>query len=112
VGNSARPSVTPSEKLDRHLSDAIAELGTKPMSVIDKMQLVMQRRDDFNKSLDARAQKLLERYAEADTKADKVFARHSNQLDAEEKTLGEVEAVIERMSNDGNFTDSQPEVSK
>jgi hypothetical protein len=90
------------EKLDRHLSDAIAELRTKPMSVIDKMQLVMQRRADLNKSLDARAQELLDRYADADKKADQAFSRHHSQLDNETTALDEVESAIAQMSNMGN----------
>ena len=96
------------EKLHKLCNDVIRGLSEKEkMSHLDKMALLRQRRDDFNKSLDARAQTLLDRYAEADKKADQAFDRHKFQLDAEETELNEVELAIDRMSNSGNSPSSE-----
>jgi predicted metallo-beta-lactamase superfamily hydrolase len=101
--------VTPAgAKLHKLCNDVIRDLSEKEkMSHLDKMALLRQRRDDFNKSLDARAQTLLDRYAEADKKADQAFDRHKLQLDAEETELNEVELAIDRMSNSGNSPSSE-----
>src|ERR1700722_9422298 len=106
-------------RLDEFLKDALHELksGKKAASmstpIIDKMALLRQRRDELNKTLDTRAQALLDRYAEADKKADVAFGRHDAQLTAEENELAEVEAAIGRMSNDvGNLPSSSEQSSK
>ena len=70
------------------------------MSVIDKMKLLRERRTELYKSMDARAQQLLDRYAEADKKAEGAFAKHNSRLDAESVALGEVEAAIDQLGNE------------
>lgn len=78
------------------------------MSVLDKLDLVATRRDEFNVSLVKRADDLLDRYAKADVKADKAFGKHHTQLDAEETKLDSTEAAIDRMSNSlGNSQGSE-----
>jgi hypothetical protein len=77
------------------------------MSTLDKMALLRQRRDELNKTLDVRAQALLDRYDAADKKADQAFGLHNSRLDAEETELAEVEAAIDRMSNSGNLPGSE-----
>lgn len=77
------------------------------MSVLDKLDLVVTRRDEFNVSLVKRADDLLARYAEADKKADKAFGKHHTQLDAEETKFDQTEAAIDRMSNMGNSQGSE-----
>ena len=101
--------MTPAAALDELCRAAIDELKPekgKPVSIIDKMQLVTQRRDELNKTLDVRAQELLDRYAAADKKADQAFSRHHSQLDNETTALDEVESAIAQMSNSGNLPGS------
>ena len=76
------------------------------MNVIGKLGLLVQRREEFNKSLDERSQVILDHYAAADKKADEVFARHDARPNEEEKAIIEVESVIELMSNQGNLPSS------
>jgi hypothetical protein len=104
-------------KFDKFISETLRELQpgkrVAPMSIIDKMSLLRQRREELNKSLDARAQALLDRYAEADKKADVAFGRHDAQLTAEENELSEVENAIAQMSNSlGNLPSSSEQSSK
>jgi hypothetical protein len=104
-------------KLDEFLQDTLREFrpgpGKNKMSLLDKLALLRQRREELNKSLDARAQVLLDRYDAADKKADVAFGRHDSQLTVEENELAEVEAAIVRMSNDvGNLPSSSEQSSK
>jgi hypothetical protein len=95
-------------KLNEFLKDTLRALQPvqNKMSVIDKMILVRQRRDDLNKSLNERAQALLDRYDAVDKKADVAFGRHDSQLTAEENELAQVEAAIAQVSNLGNLRGS------
>jgi hypothetical protein len=103
-------------KLDEFLQDTLREFrpgpGKNKMSVIDKMALLRQRRDDLNGSLDERAQRLLDRYDAAGRKADVAFGRHDSQLTAEESELAEVEAAILGMSNSMGNSPGSSEPSK
>jgi hypothetical protein len=90
----------------RVIAKAIID-GRQAMSLIDKLNLVVERREDLNRSLDAGADKILERYAEVDVKAAKAFDKHHDRLDAEEKAIDATDAAIERMSNSvGNSSGS------
>jgi hypothetical protein len=81
----------------------------KTMSVLDKLDLVVMRRDEFNVALVKRADAVLDRYAKADIKAENAFGKHHTQLDAEESKLDATEAAIDRMSNAvGNSQGSEP----
>jgi 5-carboxymethyl-2-hydroxymuconate isomerase len=71
----------------------------RTMSVLDKLDLVVTRREEFNTSLVKRADDVLERYRVADEKADRAFGKHHLRLDAEEEKLTDTEAAIDRMSN-------------
>lgn len=83
------------------------------MSVLDKLALLVERRQDFNKSLDERATALLDHYAQADQKADKAFGKHHARLEAEEHEIASVDDAIERMSNAvGNGSDASSEKPK
>lgn len=74
------------------------------MSVVDKLKLVAERRAELNASLDAGAQKLLDRYDEISKKADVAFDRHHARLTAEEAAADELGAAVDRLSNDmGNL---------
>jgi chromosome segregation ATPase len=84
----------------------------KTMSVLDKLDLVVSRRDEFNVSLVKRADDLLERYADADKKADRAFAKHHTRLDAEERKFDETEAAIDRMSNQADASGNSPSSEK
>ena len=99
-------------KLDHRLGEMIAELrGVKSeegggMSVVDKIDMLNQRHAEFEQSLDAKAQKLLERYDEVDRKAAKTFDRRNQVLDVRDGKLDEMEAAIDRLSNLGNSPSS------
>lgn len=99
-----RPIVAARE-LDAVIANAIDE-GKKVMSVIDKIALLRQRREELNKKLDGSAQAMLDRYAAAEKKSDQAFAAHNAQLDAEEKELAELEHAVAAMSNMGNLPGS------
>ena len=72
------------------------------MSLIDKLDLIVQRRSERNVKLDERATALLNKYAEADKADELAFGKHDTMLDAETRKMGELEAAVDRLSNSGN----------
>jgi hypothetical protein len=91
-------------KLDEVCAAAVQE--GKRMSIIDKMKLVAEKRVALNNTNDARAQKLLDRYAEVETQFDKAFTKHDARLDSEEAAAVELENAAEALSNMGNLPSS------
>jgi hypothetical protein len=96
----------------RHVTKAIID-GREAMSLIDKLDLVVTRRQDLNKSLDAGADAVLERYAQVEAKSEKAFDKHHARLDAEETAIEKTDQAIERMSNaagnsEGSERSSEP----
>lgn len=82
--------------------------GRKAMSLLDKLDLVVERRADLDKSLSAGADKVLARYAEVDLKGQRAFDKHHARLDAEDQKLDATESAIDRMSNSlGNSPSSE-----
>jgi hypothetical protein len=69
------------------------------MSELDKFDLVNERHFDFEKALDADAQKLLKRYDEIDNKKKKVFERRLLALSERGKKLDDIQAVLDRVAN-------------
>lgn len=91
----------------RRVAIAAVEEVKRRMSVLEKLAEVRQRRIDLTKSLDDGAQKLLERYEDAEKKKDLAFLRHNQQLDAEHKQLADLDDAIAMLSNSlGNSSDA------
>jgi hypothetical protein len=61
--------------------------------------LVNERHSDFEKALDADAQKLLKRYDEVDQKKKEVLERRLLALSERGKKLDEIQAVLDRVTN-------------
>lgn len=86
---------------------AIVE-ARKAMSLLDKLDLVVERRLELDKSLSDGADKVLARYAEVDHKAGAAFDKHHMRLDAEEQKIDATASAIDRMSNSlGNSQGSE-----
>lgn len=91
-------------KTDTAHVESVREFRGRVMSIIDKLSAVSRARGQLNQSLDEGAQKLMDRYAEADRKADNAFHQHHARLDAEEKEIADIEASITMLSNNlGNL---------
>jgi hypothetical protein len=69
------------------------------MSELDKFDLLNERHSDFEKALDADAQKLLARYDEIDAKKQKVLERRLLALSERGKKLDEIQAVLDRVTS-------------
>lgn len=82
------------------------------MSVLDKLDLLTERREEFNGYLAKRADALLDRYAKARDKADRGFDKHDARLDAEEQKFDATAAAIDRMANVGNSPGSETSSEK
>lgn len=72
------------------------------MSLIDKMNMLSQRRRELNEHMESRADELLTRYNAMPARIDGAFDKHLSQLDAEEKQLREMNDAIDRVTNMGN----------
>jgi hypothetical protein len=87
--------------------------GRKAMSLIDKLDLVVDRRNDLNQSLSDGADGVLTRYAEVKLKGVRAFDKHHARLDAEDTAIDKTDAAIDRMSNSlGNSQSSEPSSEK
>lgn len=69
------------------------------MSLIDKMNLLAQRRKELNEKMETRADELMTRYDAMPARIDGAFDKHLSQLDAEEKQLREMDDAIDRLTN-------------
>jgi hypothetical protein len=69
------------------------------MSVLDKINLLNEPHSDFEKPLDADAQKVLEHYDEIDAKKQRVLDWRYAALNERVKKFEEIEAVINRLTN-------------
>ena len=69
------------------------------MSILDKLDLVVDRRRDLDKSLSNGADSVLARYAEVDRKSARAFDKHHARLDAEEASIAKTDEAIDRLSN-------------
>lgn len=76
------------------------------MSVLDKLDLLTQKGDEFEADLHAAADRLLARYDEVEQKKAKVFERRHAALADREKKIDTIDAALDRMSNLGNSTGS------
>jgi len=70
------------------------------LSTVDKLALIVSRRQDLEKQLSDAADHLLQRYDAAPSKAQQAFAKHHAKLDAEDKSLQDLEHAIDALSND------------
>lgn len=77
------------------------------MSILDKLDHVVDLRDAQNKALEADVDRLIARYAELDTKRINAVGKHDARIDAEIKGLDKTEAAIDRLSNSGNSPSSE-----
>lgn len=73
--------------------------GRRGMSILDKLELVAQRRAAHEQHMADRADATLARYAVLGTKVDRAFDKHDQRLDAEEAAIAATEEAIDRLSN-------------
>lgn len=73
------------------------------MSLIDKMNMLAQRRRELSQKMETRADELMTRYDAMPARIDGAFDKHLAQIDAEEKQLQEMDEAIDRLTN-GNPT--------
>lgn len=69
------------------------------MSTLDKFNLIVTRRAELDKNLSDKADALLTRLQALPAKADEAFQKHNAKLDAETKSLDELEHAIDALTN-------------
>lgn len=102
----ALPRATEMISAAANIAHALAE-GRKAMSILDKLDHVVDLRDAQNRALEADADRLIGRYAELDTRRANAVGKHDARIDAEMNGLAKTEAAIDRLSNSGNSQGSE-----
>lgn len=75
--------------------------GRRAMALIEKMNLLAQRRRELSAKMETRADELLARYDAAPARVDAAFDRHVSQLDAEDAQLREMEDALSKLGDNG-----------